>query len=720
MSFADYSRLARQLPPRVVAERALGLVRRRTRAARERMRDELRPTHPTGSSQALVLYARLSREDVQEDISRDARKLSAHYMRHEFDILGSGWTTVARGMNAPGIEGVGYPAHPKPSHDTHGAWLRTVVNRANAAESAHIWRLISSGAIAHPGYEPIDWQLDFRSGWRWSERTHFDRIRIGPALGADIKIPWELSRMQHLPVLALSLFSPGADDSAMRELRAQILDFIAANPPRFGVAWASPMEIAIRATNWIVALTLAASAGYTLENDDAAPIVAASIDAHARHVLAHLEWSPEPRSNHYLAEIVGLIFMAAHLPPCAETDAWLGFAIRELEREILLQFRDDGGNYEASTAYHRLSAEMALYALAVIAGQSSERLRSIANAARTKLRVRPPQPRVPLEVHSLEDCPSFPIGKAAITRLERAAEFAADVARTDGTSLLIGDNDSASLLKLKSIADSTESNAADDHESLLALAAALFDREDLCKSGRGQLAGTLGVALSRGRRLPRTRPPFPSRTRRTGLSDPYIPTSEDPRCDRSRHIRVPIPVEAMQGLTTSAYPYFGLYIWRSSRLFVSVRCFDPDIGGVWSHSHDDNLALTIRLDDQDIVGDPGTYCYTSFPEFRSLWRSASAHEVPRQKGATAIRADSLFAVKQLARARCIGFGPEGFAGVLEGDGWSVERRLIIRADGLDVYDCADPGPIEFPARGACGVFMTNGYGKKTARPVPVL
>ena len=668
-----------------------------------------------------MLYARLQRDEVIEQAAAAALDQGERILRHEFDLLGSGPLRNARGAAAPGIEGISYPACARPSIDPDGRWLRSVLNASNAVAGTRVWRLIGSGRFAHAGYEPIDWQLDYKSGWRWSERTHFDRIRIGPARGADIKMPWELSRMQHLPLLALGLRDPSVDvDLARRahlvaELRAQILDFIASNPPRFGAAWASPMEVAIRAVNWIVALSFAAEAEVLLD-EEAEIEVAASIEAHARHVLAHLEWSPEPRSNHYLAEIVGLIFMALHLPQTQQTDAWLGFAIRELGCEIDLQFREDGGNYEASTGYHRLSTEMALLGLAVVRGLSPERLDSVARAASQRLQVRPPQPGTPLALNQLADGSRLPFAATTLLRLERAAELVLDATRADGSAVMIGDNDSGTLVRI-----GFDDGPANCHLGVVAIAGALFGRSDLQEASRRMAAaGMLALGLSQGRTLPHGRDSFPSRSRRAEVSVAPMRRSKEAPEEARRCSVLPLPTEVLQSLVTAAYPEFGLYTFRNDRLFVSVRCFDPSLGGVWSHAHDDNLGLTVWFDGEDLVGDPGTYCYTSFPELRNLWRSAAAHAVPRQKGATVLSASSAFSATQRARGVCTGFGADGFSGRLMGQDWAVERRVEISADRITIIDTADPGPLEYPARDTKNVFMTKGYGRKTARPVPVL
>ena len=91
---------------------------------------------------------------------------------------------------------------------------------------------------------PIDWQLDFKSGYRWSEKIWASRLSYSHLPGVDVKVPWELSRMQHLPQLALRASILGENDNEarllVREIRNQWLDFIATNPPGFGVKLVVP------------------------------------------------------------------------------------------------------------------------------------------------------------------------------------------------------------------------------------------------------------------------------------------------------------------------------------------------------------------------------------------------------------------------------------------------------------------------------------------------
>jgi hypothetical protein len=84
--------------------------------------------------------------------------------------------------------------------DREGRWLQGRINFANLKESQRIWRLVDTH------YIPVDWQLDFKSGYRWSEETWYLNILSGHKAGVDIKSRgnWQ---MQHLPSLAWAWIS---------------------------------------------------------------------------------------------------------------------------------------------------------------------------------------------------------------------------------------------------------------------------------------------------------------------------------------------------------------------------------------------------------------------------------------------------------------------------------------------------------------------------------
>ena len=215
---------------------------------------------------------------------------------------------------------------------------------------AHRFDLLGSGPVAL-GPE-IDWHSDFKTGRHWP-LAHISRVAISYPDDSDIKVPWELSRFQHLPLLAAARRVSG-DRRYLDEIAAQLERWIAANPVEFGPNWVSTMDVAIRTTNWIATLALCAreAAGQPwLER------VLESLLLHGRFIRDHLEYG-EVHGNHYLSNVVGLLPAAALFSRSPEGHAWTEWAAAELVSEMEHQVRPDGCAHEASIPYHRLVCEL--------------------------------------------------------------------------------------------------------------------------------------------------------------------------------------------------------------------------------------------------------------------------------------------------------------------------------------------------------------------------
>ena len=711
MSVLPLLRRAASLPPRVLLRKAWGVMYREFNAHTLRRADELRPTHaldaPVGD---LFSYIVLRAEDVPDDLAAALPEVTARVLDHRFDLLGSGWTAVHRGADCAGVEGVRYPPDETVSADHSGAWLTTRVNAPNVRESRRLWRL-----IANPHYRPIDWQLDFKSGWRWSEKTYFSKIEYGDRPGADVKVPWELARMQHLPWLAVACvlaragrpgFAPA--DIYAREVHDQVLDFLAANPPRFGVNWACPMDVGIRIANWLLALDILRGAGVTFDAPFLDKAVCAAYE-HAQHIAAHLEWSETGRSNHYLADIVGLLFAAAYLPRTAETDAWLAVAVRELEGEIGVQFGADGGNYEGSTAYHGLSAELAVYGAALVLGLPEEKRAALRDYKARAVRVRPPFPPAPLPLHDLPGAGSAPLSPGVFARLRGMADFLAAATKPDGRIVQIGDTDSGRLFKLHPV----WRGEADPDEDML---------------DRRALSGALGALLGEDdaawldarvvRSLAKGRAVVPPPVAALALPAEDLAALRDtlgrlPAAGR-RVTEFPLPGETGD-VAAAGFPEFGLFVLRGPTVFVSLRCAmhaRPDAPS--GHTHDDNLAMTLQIDGRDVIADPGSYLYTSFPDIRERYRGIDAHFAPRPAGRSAVTPEGLFGLRHLARATCLHCSTAGLAGRLDGPDWRAWRVIEVLPGRLRITDACEPGPLApVPADPPA---ISEGYGKRTANP----
>lgn len=375
------------MPPHIVLQKIARKLKHKLVARKKKFLDEKFPTFARNCP-----YSTLNRFVKPLDLSLlPAEKIhqqNQHFLKHEFDLLGSGWVEVCHGMNCKGLEEFYYP----PAEQGK-------INEKNLSESERIKSLIQGPYLA------IDWHIDFKSGYRWHEDTWSQNIQYGSELGADVKVPWELSRMQHLISLAWG-YALEKKDLYRIEFQNQILDFISSNPPRYGVNWSCTMDVGIRIANWLMAFDLFSAYGAQFDPEFEKTFIR-SVYEHGHHIRNHLEWDPYLRSNHYLANIAGLLFVSAYL----DAD-WFDFSIRELVNETLIQFHPDGSNFEASTCYHRLSAEMVVYATAL----------------------------------AIEKKVQFP--QEYLRRIHKMGDFIRDITKPDGAIVQLGDHDSGRFFKV--------------------------------------------------------------------------------------------------------------------------------------------------------------------------------------------------------------------------------------------------------------------------------
>lgn len=655
---------------------------------------------------------------------------SGSALRHEFNLLGSGATVVAHGIRCLGVEGVSYPPAQTVQTDRAGHWLRGRINRTNLPTSQRIWQAIE------PGYVPIDWQLDFKSGHRWRENVWHRDIRFAHLPGVDVKVPWELARLQHLPHLALAchfaqLGSPGFHDASTyeREFRHQVLDFIATNPPGFGVNWSCAMDVGIRCANLLVARDILSASGAVLDQDFEQRF-AASIVAHARHILKNLEWSPVYRGNHYLANIVGLLFAAAYLPCSSETDAWLAFAVQELFAEIEYQFHADGSNFEASVCYHRLSAEMALWGLALLTGLPQHKLAVLTQPATSDaVRI----PRLVRQAWPLHPVPGeggrlSPVPPWVWERLAKMARFTQTMTRPDGQVTQFGDNDSGRFIllgsgeQIRAHNDPASPAWSLDHAGLVAGIHALLgespDPSLALDPGAEMIRAFASVAPAPGKGAPA---PLP-------IAAPLGGDAVWHDMQRRFHDSAPghrwqqrfdaAGSGLLDGLSCQAFPGMGCYVFRSPRLYLAIRCGELGIQGLGAHAHCDQLGIELVIDGVDRVRDPGTRLYTASMPTRNAYRSALAHHVPRVPGREPANLQlGPFDLRGGAVGECTYLGPRGFAGRHAGYGPWVHRIVVLEPDGISVLDfaegglaLADPTPASLP--------FSSGYGYPAFQTTP--
>jgi len=714
MKLKHYLRRALSLPAHVLIMKSVERGLRSLRLTWRRQWDHRNSTYkdflvsPHGELHSYLLPS--SDNSIGVNI-RTIAAVTEHYLVHRFSLLGSGWLEVRHGKSCRGVEGHHYEMGSEVHADSEGRWLEGRINRSNLATSQRIWRLVDKG------YIPIDWHLDFKSGYRWAEDTWYLDIPYGHKRGVDVKVPWELARMQHLPQLALAyglarrrhagFEEPGVYE---REFRNQVLDFIATNPPRFGVNWRSTMDVAIRVSNWLMAYDLFKANGAELDEIFEREFFL-SIYTHGRHIVNNLEWSRDLRGNHYLSNVVGLLFVAAYLPCTPETDAWLAFSVQELVWEVEGEFTPDGANFEASTSYHRLSAEMVVYASALILGLSEDKQDALKNDGhRSAGRFPRPKPG-PIPLYPLAGSSRFsPFPAWYIERLEKMAEFTMHVTKPNRHIAQIGDNDSGRFMKLQPVfhpmaaSEATErytylngySNLPGhdvhwdedhlDHRHLVAAMNGLFKRSDFAEfAGEEWPDAEIIRQLAKGIHLPSYLPKDGlAAAERVGVGK---------RGNSASH------QTGDENIRLYVYPDFGLYIYFSKDLYLVIRCGPIGQNGNGGHAHNDNLSFELNLNGRDFIVDGGSYLYTSAPEMRNAFRSTRCHNTVSSEGCEQNGwlegLEGLFSMKDEAKAYLLDLTTECFEGEHSGFGRRHRRRFNREGRSLIIEDWIDgDGPFE--------------------------
>lgn len=226
-----------------------------------------------------------------------------------------------------------------------------IIDTANQA-MRHEFDLLGSGPVV---LDPIDWHIDFKSGKRWEKKFFREITSIK---GADIKVPWELSRCQHLLWLGEAYLLTGEDKYA-KEVVDEINWWIDDNPIMYSVNWKCAMDVAFRAVNWIHALNMITV--YSGFDETFTTKVGKSLWQHGFFIYNNLEKSIPDSNNHYTSDLAGLLYLGVLFEKTSKGKAWKRFAIKEFFSEIRKQVLDSGVQYERSVSYHRMVTEMLSY-----------------------------------------------------------------------------------------------------------------------------------------------------------------------------------------------------------------------------------------------------------------------------------------------------------------------------------------------------------------------
>ena len=155
---------------------------------------------------------------------------------------------------------------------------------------------------------PIRWNVDFKSGACWPARYFRDIPTLHTQRPSDIKVPWELSRLQWL-LPAGQAYLLTADERFAAAARNILQQWLTANPVGRGVNWAIAMEPALRIFSWIW-LFRAFAASHAWKDEGFRAQFLSTLYAHGQFVARNIERA-ELNGNHFTADCAALVVAGA-------------------------------------------------------------------------------------------------------------------------------------------------------------------------------------------------------------------------------------------------------------------------------------------------------------------------------------------------------------------------------------------------------------------------
>jgi len=441
----------------------------------------------------------------------------------------------------------------------------SLLNEAERIASEHCWPLLGFGEKCFGGGE-IQWSRDPLSGFVWPLSYHAD-LNLIRNDGSDARVVWELNRCAHFITLGRAYAITG-DDKLSDAFFRQLESWREQNPVARGVNWNCAMEVALRAMNLLGAFALFLRAPQM--DEIALKEFLQTLDQHGAHIRRNLEFSHIATSNHYLADVVGLLWIGLLLPELAAANEWREFGFREMLNEMDKQLLPDGADYEASTGYHRLKVELFLFSFMLC------------------------------RLNGLD------IDEKHWSNLRAMIEYLGAYLRPDARAPLIGDSDSGQVFPIVR-------RAGNDHAYVLALGAAVF-QEPRFKTGTHasgvQQASDEDTAQHAG-----------------GVCTELLWFLGE------QGLRDYDGLPASETAGSRAFPDAGVYLLRQKDLYLHFNAGGIGVNGRGSHGHNDALSIEVSAGGTAFIVDPGSYLYTANLHERNLFRATAWHSTVQVDGA---------------------------------------------------------------------------------------
>ncbi len=280
-------------------------------------------------------------------------------------------------------------------------------------------------------------------------------------------------------------------------------------------------------------------------------------------------------------------------------------------------------------------------------------------------------------------------------RLEKMFQYVAGMSAASGALPMVGDADDGYVLDL--------GGRDDPVASLLVIGALLLDRPELAD------------AVSQPRND-------------ATIIEPLLWLLGPAACDRWIRSK---SRSASDPLISRAFTQSGYYLLQRGHketdgISVLMDCGELGFLSIAAHGHADALSLVLRVAGVDVLVDPGTYDYFTFPAWRKYFRSTRAHNTVEIDGRDQSQMQGAFLWSRRASTRCLVWRPTNRGGAMSGehDGYTrlddpvVHRRTVTLGEDSDTILVKD----EILARAKhdvaiywhfaehCDVRLSNGHG----------
>ncbi|ELM0322650.1 heparinase II/III family protein [Vibrio vulnificus] len=400
--------------------------------------------------------------------------------------------------------------------------------------------------------------FDYINKYLWDSDIYYRDTVLRPSESADIKVPWEFSRLHQLVVFSIAYYLTGEvkyKEAMIRHLKI----FINSNPPMKGINWYYSMEVSIRLTNMILALDICSAR-------DNEQIELIEIESYIRYSISHMmcnvEWRGGIRNNHYFVGLFGLLYASLRYSKDDDYSLLASFANKEINCELNVHILDDGGGAELSTGYHKLNIESLLYFLRV-RETHKEILKSIDFIKVLKLLFKYPMCPIELKLRSDDSKSDYFI------RVNKAIKFFKSISTSDGEFPLIGDNDSGRIIKLCPLVSGKKMSWSNFNH--------LLGFDNILKVDESADFITLST-----------------------LDNEVVNVELQSMSLLFNHVA--------KDVSYRYFPSFGLLVVKGDGLFMTIKtsCQGRIIPG---HHHDDILSITLNLNGEWLYQDNGTYSY---------------------------------------------------------------------------------------------------------------